>query len=224
MWYMWPARLLRTRSSNCSYVSSTCCSSGCNQKSLCLPGLKDALLFITAIIMRPERDNPQTKPTPIPSSHYTFLSSMQPYVPLHLYRHSVHRNTMDNNAIISNYQQSRLTDTGQRVNTHKQYSKHTAEASSTIISTTLGTSCRNLGWALNSSPIFPRTTWTTEDFTSDTWLWMTFSTIVIIADHSQFKGTIVCKSGIFTGTKFRTDVCYCKGTSGIQSHRHMQIE
>lgn len=33
MWYMWPARLLRTRSSNCSYVSSTCCSSGWKPES-----------------------------------------------------------------------------------------------------------------------------------------------------------------------------------------------
>jgi len=152
MWYIWPARLLRTRSSNCSYVSSTCCSSGCNRKSLCSPGLKDALLFITAITMRPERDNPWSKPLPIPSRHYASLSSMQPYIPLHLYHHSVHRNTMDNNAIISNYQHPGLTHTGQRVNTHKQYSKHTAEASSTVISTILGTSCQNLSWTLHSSP------------------------------------------------------------------------
>ena len=143
MWYMCPARLLRTRSSNCSYVSSTCCSSGCNRKSLCSPGLKDALLFITAIKKRPERDNPQSKPLPIPSRHYASLSSILPYVPLQPYCHSVHRNTMDNNAIISNYQHFGVTHTGQRVNAHKQYSMNT-EASSTVISTIHGTSCQSL--------------------------------------------------------------------------------
>jgi hypothetical protein len=141
IWYMWPARLLRTRSSNCSYVSSTCCSSGCKRKSLCSPGLKDALPLITAIIIRPQTDNPQSKPLPIPSSHYASLSSMHPYVPLQPYHQSVRRNTTDNNVIISDYQHFGLTHAGQKVNAHKQYSKHIQEASSTVISTIHVTSC-----------------------------------------------------------------------------------
>jgi hypothetical protein len=77
---------------------------------------------------------------------------MLPYLPLQPYRHSVHRNTMENNVITSSYKHFWLTHTGQRVNAHKRYSKNTVEASSVIIPTIHGTSCQSLSWTLHSSP------------------------------------------------------------------------